>query len=387
MKFLGFNIGSSKEPQEKRSNPQAFSAFSPIGKENLSLPYIDSLYTLNGVTQFGRDNLYPQKLNQLYFSSPIHGACIDFTVNAIIGGGYSWNTENDSAQNKVDKMAFERSNNFKKLSKLLTRDWIIHRRITVEVTKRGSKIVKFRRLDPETIRNDDFLSKFMFSSDWRRGYLNAKEYKRWYEGCDEIVSLYVYYDESPGTSSYPLPTYNSALNWIQLDGEQAYFHKNNLQNSIFPSLAIRRPKDFQSIPEIQKFKEEIASKTGAENAGKVIVLTGNGFDDVPEIVNIPANNNDKLFDTTSKELKENIAIAHKLNPAIMGVKTAGQLGATTEIQDSYVIFEKNAVMPERSTIEEVLNELIGIAGITDTITINNFQIVEGQIIDKTEETK
>jgi hypothetical protein len=387
MKLFGFNIGSKSEPQEKRSNPQTFSAFFPIGKENLSLPYIDSLYTLNGVTQFGSDNLYPQKLNQLYFTSPIHTACIDFTVNAIIGGGYAWDTENDSAENKVEKMAFEKLNNFNKLSKLLTRDWLIHKRITVEVTKRGPKTVKLRRLDPETIRNDESLSRFMFSSDWRRGYLNSKEYVKYTEGCKETVSLYVYYDESPGVSSYPLPNYNSALNWIQLDGEQAYFHKNNLQNSIFPSLAIRRPKDFQSIPEIEKFKTEISDKTGAANAGKVIVLTGNGFDDVPEIVPIPPNTNDKLFDTTSKELKENISIAHKINPAIMGIKTAGQLGATTEIQDSYVIYEKNVVKPERETIECVLNELISIAGVTDTVTINNYQIVEGQIVEVTEQSK
>ena len=71
----------------------------------------------------------------------------------------------------------------------------------------------------------------------------------------------------------------------------------------------------------------------------------------------------------------------------MGVKTAGQLGSTTEIQDSYVIFEKNAVMPERETIQDVLNELIGIAGVTDTVTINNYQIVEREIVDKTDEIK
>jgi hypothetical protein len=68
----------------------------------------------------------------------------------------------------------------------------------------------------------------------------------------------------------------------------------------------------------------------------------------------------------------------------MGIKTGGQLGATTEIQDSYVIFEKNVVIPDREIMEEVLNELIHIAGIHDSITINNYQIVEGQIVDKTQ---
>lgn len=383
MKILGFDISRAGNTPKKESNPQTFSAFVPIGKENLSLPYIDPLYTLNGITQFGSDNLYPQKLNQLYFTSPIHSACIDFTVNAIIGGGYSWNNENAPATEIVDRLAFEKFNKFSKLSRLLTRDWLIHKRITVEVIRRGDKVVKFRRYDPETIRNNEYFDRFMYSSDWRRGYLNAKEFIRHYDGCKDTSSLYVFYDESPGVSSYPLPSYNSALNWIQLDGEQAYFHKNNIQNAIFPSLAIRRPKEFQSIDEIDRFKTEIASKTGASNAGKVIVLTGNGMDDVPEVVSIPTNDNDKIFDSTSKELKENIAISHKINPSIMGIKTAGSLGNTTEIQDSYTIFEKNVVQPDRAVMEEVLNELIQIAGIHDSITINNYQIIEGQIIDKT----
>ena len=383
MKILGFDISRSGNTPAKESNPQTFSAFVPIGKENLSLPYIDPLYTLNGITQFGTDNLYPQKLNQLYFTSPIHAACIDFTVNAIIGGGYSWDNENAPAQEIVDRLAFEKFNHFNKLSRLLTRDWLIHKRVTVEVVRRGKDVVKFRRLDPETIRNDQWLERFMFSSDWRRGYLNAREFIKYYDGCKDISTLYTFYDSSPGVSSYPLPSYNSALNWIQLDGEQAYFHKNNIQNSIFPSIAIRRPKEFQSIAEIEQFKREIESKTGAANAGKVLVLTGNGIDDTPEITSIPTNDNSGIFDSTSKELKENISIAHKINPAIMGIKTGGQLGATTEIQDSYTIFEKNVVQPDRMVMEEILNELIHIAGIHDSITINNYQIIEGQIIDKT----
>ena len=382
MKLFGFNISRTKE-EKPESNPQTFSAFVPIGKENLSLPYIDPMYTLNGITQFGADNLYPQKLNQLYFSSPIHSACIDFTVNAIIGGGYTWNNEKAPAQEIVDRLAFEKFNHFNKLSRLLTRDWLIHKRVTVEIVRRGKDVIKFRRVDPETIRNDQWLERFMYSSDWRRGYLNAREFIKYYDGCKDISTLYTFYDSSPGVNSYPLPSYNSALNWVQLDAEQAYFHKNNIQNAIFPSLAIRRPKEFQSIAEIEQFKREIADKTGAANAGKVIVLTGNGMDDVPEIVNIPTNDNSGIFDSTSKELKENISIAHKINPAIMGIKTGGQLGATTEIQDSYTIFEKNVVQPDRAVIEEILNELIHIAGVHDSITINNYQIIEGQIIDKT----
>jgi capsid portal protein len=262
----------------------------------------------------------------------------------------------------------------------------MHRRVTVEVTRRGDKIVKFRRLDPATIRNDAFMSKFVYSQDWSKGMIDVKEYVRYTYDCKEIVSLYVYQEETPGQDIYPLPTYNSVLNWAYLDGEQSYFHKSNIQNGIFPSLAIRRPKEFSSIDEVESFKAEISSKSGAANGGRVIVLTGNGFDDTPEIVSIASNANDKIFEGTEKAIKENVSIGHKLNPAIMGVKVGGQLGATTEIQDSYKIFEKNIVAPERDTIQEILNDLIDIARIKNTIIINNYQIVDDVIVDVTKKT-
>ena len=108
---------------------------------------------------------------------------------------------------------------------------------------------------------------------------------------------------------------------------------------------------------------------------------------MPEFSSISANNNDTAFDSSGKECKDSICIAHGINPSLMGIKVAGSLGNTEEIKNSYVIFEKNVVIPFRNTMEEIFNDLVGIAGVKNTIKINNFQIIEGQIIDKTETTK
>jgi hypothetical protein len=390
MKLFGFNIGGSKPEPIIQQTGREFSHFAfstpfiNVGENNLSMPYINRYYQENNIVRFGTDNLYPQILNQLYFTSPIHGTCIEFITNSVIGGSYSWADEKVPVAQKIEEMAFEKSNKFKKLSRLLTRDYVIHRRVAVIVTKRGNKAVKLRRLDPSSIRNNINLENFVYSSDWSRGMVNMREFRRYQEGCGHVESLYVYQDNSPGQDVYPIPQYNSILNWAYLDGETAYFHKSNIQNSVFPSIVIRRPKEFDSIDEINTFKEGIASKTGAGNAGRVLVLTGNGMDDVPTFQSVDTNANDKVFEGTMKELKESIAIAHGLNPAVMGVKTGGQLGATTEIKDSYTIYEKNVVMVLRETMEEILNDLIDIAGIPNSVIINNFQIVEGIIVDATE---
>jgi hypothetical protein len=388
MKIFGKTFFEKQEPMTVETGSSytnfAFSTpLSEVGKGNLSLPYVNKYYTQNNIVRFGQDNLYPQLLNQLYLTSPMLGTCINFLTNASIGGGYSWVDEKVSAQQKIDQLTFEKVNKFPKLAKLLDRDYIIHNRVTVIVQKR-SGAVKLKRVDPSTIRNGADLRTFVYSADWSKGMVDMKEYKRWTPECGEGEWLYVYQDETPGQDVYPIPQYNSILNWAYLDGESAFFHKANIQNSVFPSLVIRRPKEFQSVAEVDKFKKEISGKTGASSAGKVLVLTGNGMDQVPTLDVVSANSNDKVFEGTAKELKESIAISMGINPSIMGVKTAGQLGATTEIKDSYAICEKNVVKPIRETMTEILNELVEICKIKNNIIINEYQIVDGIVTDTTD---
>lgn len=383
--FLGFSFGKQAEPitQETNHTMKSFAFSTPfgvIGSGNLSLPHVNKYYTQNNIVRFGSDNLYPQLLNQLYYTSAIHGACLDFITNSVIGGGYSWVNKNISASEKVDILTFEKVNKFKKLTEILTKDYIIHRRVCVLVCRKNGKFLKFKRFDPSTIRNEVNLSKFVYSNDWSRGSFEIKEYKRYNKASKEDETLYVYQDETPGQDIYPIPTYNSILNWAYLDGEQSFFHKSNIQNSVFPSAVIRRPKEFGSIDEVNQFKEEISSKTGASNGGRVLVLTGNGMDDVPEFVPVAANQNDKLFEGTAKELKDNICFAHKINPAIMGIKVAGSLGNSEELNMSYMIYEKNVVKSDRDTMEEIFNELIDIADLKQTLTINDYQIIGEQVI-------
>lgn len=383
MKLFGFNISRDSAPESPSTGKWAFSTpFLKVGKNNLSLPYINRWYTLQGIVQFGEDNLYPQILNQLYYTSPIHSQCIDFITNTIIGGGYEWD-EVATPQEKVEIKTFERVNRFKKLSRLLTRDWVIHRRITVVVKRINDKTFKLIRLDPSSIRNNPGAGEYVYSSDWSRGMLETKTYKKWHEGCKLEESLYVYEDNTPGADIYPIPGYTSALNWAFLDGEISYFHKNNLQNSIFPSIVIRRPKDFSTIEEIEQFKAMITDQKGASAAGKVLVLTGNGKDDMPEFQSVSVNQNDKLFEVVATQTRENIAMAHGLNPAIIGIKTEGSLGNSQELKMAYTIFEKNVVMPMRDIVDEFLNDLIAIGGVKSNITINDFQIVDDEIVDAT----
>lgn len=385
MGFFNFKFGSKPQPLVQQTGNEysnfAFSTpFMKIGNGNLSMPHINKYYTNNNFVLFGNDNLYPQLLNQMYYTSSIHGSIVEFITNSVIGGGVRWKNEPTNGIDKVKLMTFEKKINMDKLVRLITRDYIIHKRVCIIIYKNEKgELNKLKRVDPSTIRNNVNLNQFAYSSDWSRGMVDFKVYNRYDDSLIQRESLYVYQDETPGQDIYPIPSYNSILNLSYLDGEIAFFHKSNIKNGVFPSLAIRRPKDFSSIEEIEMFKKGITDSNGAENAGRLLVLTGNGFDDTPEVVQISANQNDKAFEVLNKDIKDNISIAFGINPSIMGVKTSGQLGNTEEIKTSYLIYKENVVRPTKTIIEEIINDIIYMGKIGNFININEYDIVENKI--------
>ena len=126
MKLFGFNITRNKiesETYQSYSTP-----FKPVGDANLSLPYVKSWNATEPV-RFGKDNLYPQLLNQLYFTSPLHSAIINFKVNATVGGGYELDKTSKTTHEEIEIIAFEKKVNLPKLLKRILLDRIVHNRI------------------------------------------------------------------------------------------------------------------------------------------------------------------------------------------------------------------------------------------------------------------
>lgn len=367
MKIFGINFGS----QLVRTESQAMNTpFLKVGKGNLALPYIQNTVSGKGMVYFGSDNLYPQLINQMYYTSPLHGAIIDYTVNASVGGGYNIKTDGSMAQ-EVDRSSFLRK--YTPLFDLLERDLYMHNRCHVFIDFSDSgKFLKMERVDPSKIRYR-FDGGVEYSDDWST-MQQRREVPVFRHGGDNYGRvLYSHSMVTPGVDWYPIPQYTSALNWVFLDGEQSFLHKNNIQNSIFPSVFIRRPKRFGSEQEIKDFKDGLSRQKGAENAGYVGVLSGDGFDNTPEVVSPPTSQNDNLFVQTEKTIKDNICFAHKINPAIVGIKVAGSLGNAQELEMSYAIWEKNVVFPLRKQLENLGNSLLQIINIKGVFEVNEFR--------------
>ena len=378
-----YNIFTKSTPTtEVVEGYQSFSTpFQKVGGANLSLPYVNGRYQVAGYIPFGQDNLYPELLNQMYYTSPLHGAIVDFKTNAVIGGGYTLETEKMSNEDKLKLYTFEKKMRLGKTEKELTKQLIVHNRIYFKLcyNKKG-ELYRIENISPEKVRISRDKITYFLCDDWS-SRIDVREIKRHHPTNTDLEQLYVYEIKSLGQEWYPLPQYSSALNFAFLSGELSYFAKANIQNSIFPSFAMMFPKRPQSEEEKSMIKQTIDRLKGAANAGKAVAFFANNQDQLPKIESLPVNNNDKLFHESSQLNTEQICFSHTIDPILMGVRTQGSLGSGSDIKQAYVIFEKNVVMPLRSQVQDIINELLFISKIPGKYSINNFQIINETIVE------
>jgi hypothetical protein len=364
---------ASKGPEVVEGYQSFSTPFMPVGKGNLTLPVVDPRYNANMWQNFGVDNLYPEMLNQMYYSSPLHGAIVDFKTNAVIGGGFALKTDLLTTVEKLELYTFERKINLKHIVKAITKQLIIHNRVYFKICYGpNKKITKIINISPEKVRVGRDRKLYFLCDDWSRR-IGIQEIKPYHIANTDYEQLYCYEIKSIGQDYYSLPQYTSCLNFAFLSGELSYFAKSNIQNSVFPSFAMMFPKRPQSEEEKHMIKETIDRMKGAANAGKAVAFFANSAEQLPKIEAMPTNGNDSLFQEASQLNTEQICFAHTIDPILMGVRTTGALGGGADIKQAYVIFEKNVVMELRSCVEHIFNELLTISKIPADFTINNFK--------------
>jgi hypothetical protein len=375
-----------KQPKtEVLEGYQSFSTpFGKIGGGNLTLPYVNGRYQVAGYVPFGSDNLFPETLNQLYYMSPLHGAIVDFKVNAAIGAGYEIKTDKLTPDEKLALYTWEKKMKLSKSVKAVTKQLVMHHRVYFKLhfDDKG-KVKSIENVSPEKVRINNKKDRYYLCEDWS-SRIDVEEIKPFHPLCPDKCQLWAYELPSIGQDYYALPQYSSALNFAFLSGELSYFAKSNIQNSIFPSFAMMFPKKPQGEEEKKTLRDTIDRMKGAANAGKGVAFFSNSPEQMPKIEAIPTNQNDKLFQEASNLNTEQICFAHTIDPILMGVRTTGSLGGGADIKQAYVIFEKNVVIPLREQVVEIFQELINVSRLSAEFSVKNFQIINETIVERDE---
>jgi hypothetical protein len=372
MNLFNFKTKKQEPVAESKTDLMTFNRPTEWGndwKYDYSKPFVNTRASGQFIP-FGIDNAYPNILLEMYYSSPFHSAIVDFKNNALTANGYVMTNTNTSVEGKI---LYERVMN------QINEDWIwkftleylIHNRIAVMVHKKAGKTVRIEPMDVNEVRESRDGLGYWVCEDWIRRRNEAEYFPKYSKTGNAEESIKVFQRLGPGQKIYALPQYATASNWIWLDGQIAFFQKQNIENSINPSAIIHFYEPIANEKEKEEFVHSLnRSFASAKNAGKILTFFSKSKETAPEITISESNKLDKSFAASQENIIKNVAYAHQINPAILGISPAGQLGATQQLNDAYSIFLQNWLKPTQIMIDNYITEIINMLGVKGEFKLN-----------------
>jgi len=380
------DIFRKKEPQIVDEKISSAALNSSLSTFNIATDYSQPIEFLNRTAKgflYGVDGLFPQELNRLYHTSPLHSAILNFKKLLTTGNGSDYNVEN---LNGTDKITFmQLYSQFQTTLNEMAMDYFIHSRICLKVTwnKDNTKVIKVKRISPERIRIADVNEEmepthYLYNYDWRndRKYETIRYPKFDRLNTKDKNQIYMFQTESPGQRLYAEPSYLSTLNWVVLDSEMSQYHKSNILNSINPSILIQYFERPGSREEKQQILADLNNSfAGSRKTGRALVTFSDGKDLAPTVTQMQPNQLDNTFLSLTDTIQRQICYGHNIDPMLLGLKTPGSLGNSTSLPYAFDIFNQSVIQPAQMDIENIVNYFLSLNGMTVKIKLKEPELI------------
>ena len=345
----------------------------PVNKVNVSKQLVE----------WGKKNNYPTYILDLYnnYGSPTHKSIINKKVKLISGSGFEdilspelqsiVSTSNLEIETKKVSMDYELFNGFAF-------------EIIYDLSGNISTIqhIPFHKLRIGIKSEDIPYDYYWFSNDWSQ-YRKAIYSPEMIRSFNPLIKsgrqVYVYNEYNPQTEgSYPIASYSTAYNWIELDYQISVFHLNQAKQGYAPSFILNFATGIPTEEEMQQNSREIQDNyCGTENAGKMMITYSDDENGTPTLIPISLNDSDERFIQLSERTDEQITRASEIPPQLV-ILTPGKLGSSDERKELLREFQVSYITPRQNNIESVLKSIISAVGISEELVLKEFKIEESE---------
>jgi hypothetical protein len=316
---------------------------------------------------YGEDNKFPLHLLSLLNTSAKHNAIVNGKANYIAGGGIVFDDE--ANQYLVEKPINRSKENINDILDKITLDIETFGGCYLEIIyNHFGDAVSLYHIDYAKVRSNPDNTYFYISNEWDvKAKPNDIESISAFNPDNKVGKQLIYLKEyRPGVNTYTLPTYQGALNYIELDVAVSEFHLNAIHNGMMPSKMLSFNNGIPTEEEQRKIERQVKDKfSGEKNAGKFIINFNNDPAKAPTVIDLSASDLDKQFDMLNKTIQQEIFSGHRITSAsLFGISQEGALGARTEMRDAYEIFQNTYVSGKQQFIERWLGYILPLFGIT-----------------------
>jgi hypothetical protein len=375
MKFFNFN-------KDKKEDNNTFAIGLSSGVAKVELPQISETRR-NEWVDYGKDNLFPIELQQLYLTSPMNQAIINRKALMMSGGGVEFEEAESLNPAFVKMLEFtDGKNNLEYLLKKWALDFQTYGSYAIEImwSLDFSKITKLKYVDTSNIRSgwmeNNEVKEYWYSENWKKKSIYKPIKIAAFDVSDKVNHNQLLYvtKETIGLKYYGMPSWYSAKNSIELETGLTTNYLKDLKAGFSGKMAV----NFPSLPKTEEEKDAIVkslNKAYLGETGNRVVVTFSPNDTLkPEITKIDNEQVNESWITISDSATQNILTAHGVtSPELFGIATAGSLGNAT-IVESYNIFYNTVVLPDQKTLENSINMLFKVNGLP-TITIKQYNVL------------
>lgn len=338
---------------------------------------------------WGSRNDYPVLLLNLYNESPTHAACINFSVQSVIGDGVDYEKSDFDGGLIVPNYA----QTWDELMKSVSLDYMLYGTYAIEIIMNNDgKTFSFYHIPMEKVRcaeydEDGQITKYFICSDWSKvnqlGYTEVDAFDM--KDASVIkkgkVYLYVYKPYSPTVTYYAAPHYTSAIKAIQTEIEYLNFDLRTVNNNFTPCGAVILPAVETDEERAAIIKNLTNMFTSSDNANSLLIQfreneESKGIEFVPFT---HSTENVDLYESANLRCVNRILAAHQINdPQLIGLPNLGGTGFNSEgqlLETAYMVYNKVVGNSNRNNIVKTFNFMLQMQGLDTQIVLKPLSFV------------
>lgn len=334
-----------------------------------------------GWRKWGIDNLYCNKLLDLYSQSPTHHSACQFAIASILGNGVDFNAMGLNG----DEVVPNATQTWDDVIRGLATDYILYGSYALQVVKnRDNKTYSFFNIGLDKVRWGEYdesgnIPYFYISADWsalgtnppiRIDALDLSNDENLKMG---VPYLYVHRAYTPTQQYYTQPTYAASIQAIQSEIEFVQHDLKSATNNFVPSgmLVLNSVEDDEQRQAIMNNIQNMF--IGSSNSNSLMVtFRSNVEENKPEFVPFAANNgNVNIYADANQRTINRILCAHQIpNASLIGMPDISNSGFSSEadkLEVSYQLYNKLTGNYNRMAVIRTLNQMFKLNGIQTEI--------------------
>jgi hypothetical protein len=322
-----------------------------------------SFYNGKEILSYGEDNLYPQRAKLAALESPLVKSAVYLLADFMEGDGFT--SPGTEALNSLGHLDSD-------LLRLASQDLALFNGFAFLVKlngageKEGYYSIPFEQVRFEKpAKVNDPIKGVYLCADWSQEGINGIEAERYplimpgedLNALNSPRGAVFYYTGL--RQVYPLSKIDAVFDTAQANTETQIFQLSNIRNGFHSATIFKHFGEFESKKEENDYKEQLQELIGAENANSTFIIElDEDLRDAQLFEQLPANNNDTLFDSTIRNITSTILQHFNVPPSLMGVFSEGAVFTQDNILEDFKYMNLRT-QNERRILERNF-ELLGI---------------------------